>query len=163
MSTVVRGVALAALSLSLACQDSSRFLLYPRGATPITEAATLAQLHYSGFIQAARQVIANQQDWEAAWAQLYATHTPKPALPAVDFGSERVILAALGNRNTGGYSIHIDAIETTEDGSTVFITTVEPGSSCGTTQALTQPVHAVRVPTPPGPVRFEQRAATRNC
>jgi hypothetical protein len=127
-------------------------------------AATLERRSYSGFTEPAQLVIGDVTAWTSAWDRLHATHTPQPGLPPVDFETQRVVLVALGTRANGGYSIEIDSIVTFQEGSAVFVTATQPGSNCFTTQALTQPVHAVLVaPIPPQPVTFQHRTVTQNC
>ncbi len=97
-------------------------------------------------------------------SQLTARSQPQPPLPAVDFDTERLLLAALGQRNTGGYDIRIDSLVRFEHGSVAYVTTRAPGQSCGTTQALTHPVEIVRVsPAPLEPIAFDQQAVVVGC
>ena len=75
-----------------------------------------------------------------------------------------VILVALGERPTGGYSIFIDRVTELQDGSIeVLVRSVAPGPTCGVTAALTQPVDIARVPRRDGSVSFRELAETHNC
>src|SRR2546430_16356309 len=94
-------------SLSLGCQDNSS----PADSTAFGSrtavwqpdpSAAIAHEYYSGLVDAADLVISDSQTWAVIWARLNAGRQPDPPLPAVDFGTERVILVALGQRNSGG-------------------------------------------------------------
>jgi hypothetical protein len=74
-----------------------------------------------------------------------------------------VVVAALGQRNSGGYTIRVDSALTTIDGLTVWITTTDPGSHCLTTAALTQPVDIASLPRIDGAVRFVDVHSVVDC
>jgi hypothetical protein len=126
-------------------------------------AATVAHEYYSGLTDAARLVITDAAGWASAWGQLYAPYQPQPALPEVDFAAQSVLVAALGERSTGGYDIRIDSVLRFEGGTIVYVTTAAPGQNCVTTQALSQPAHLVRLARPVQPVVFQTRASVREC
>lgn len=124
----------------------------------------VAHEYSSGIGDPARLIIADSATWAAIWAQVFAGLQPRPGLPAVDFRTQRVLLAALGQRNTGGYDIRIDSVVGFTLGTVAYVTTTAPGGNCATTQALTQPVDLVRLAPPPvAPVAFAQRAVVRDC
>ncbi len=123
--------------------------------------ATLAHEYYSGDVGAQRTVVANAFTWAAVWAQVYGDNSSPPA---VDFGTDRVLVAALGQHATGGFDIRIDSIAQFEHGTVAYVTTVAPGSSCFTTAALTQPVHILRVPADLAQdVMFEDQVVVHEC
>ncbi len=154
-------------AVSLGCLDASS---PPFGApafgtrVAVDSPVPVAHEYYSGLGDPARLVIADSATWAAIWAQVYAALQPRPSLPAVDFRTEQVLLAALGQRNTGAYDIRIDSVVRFTLGSVAYVTTTAPGRNCVTTQALTQPVELVRLAPPPvAPVAFAQRAVVRDC
>ena len=157
---------LIAIALSIGCQGVSN---PPAGGTPfgarvlVDSAAALAHEYYSGLRDSTRLVIADPATWATTWMHLYTGRRPQPPLPAIDFGTERVLLAALGERPTGGFDIRIDSIVRFEFGTVAYLSRFAPGQSCFTTQALTQPVDLVRFSTPLTPLAFEQRAVVRDC
>lgn len=167
MSSLVRIAPLASLALALGCQNASQppLNLGLRQAVWIPDAAaTLAYEYYSGFGQPVRLAVADTSTWENVWAQLYRGRQPQPPLPAVDFKVERVVVASLGGRSSGGYAIGIDSVVTYELGTVVYLTGTAPGSGCGVTLAITQPVHAVRVSPPPAePIVFQQQSVVHDC
>lgn len=126
-------------------------------------AATLIHEYWSGFRTASRFLVTDDVSWHVAWQRAYSTITPVPPLPAVDFLREVVLVAALGERSTGGFDVRIDSVVTHAGGIAVYTTAVAPGSSCATTTSLTQPVHAVRWPRPQGPVVFDERRIVSEC
>jgi len=160
-------LSLLSIALSVGCQGVSNpsVRAIPFGARVLVDStAAVAHEYYSGLGDATHLVIADQATWAAIWAQLYTGLQPKPPLPAIDFRTERVLLAALGARPTGGYDIHIDSIVRFESGSVAYVRSTVPGQACFTTQAFTSPVDLVRFSPPPlTPVAFEERAVVRDC
>ena len=120
-------------------------------------------IHYSGVEAPAREVVRTDAQWRAAWAQIHRHQQPAPAVPPVDFGREVVIVAAMGSRNTGGYTIGVDSAAATAEAIHVFVTERSPGRTCVTTQALTAPLHAVAIPADGRAVRFHENAVVREC
>ena len=115
-----------------------------------------------------RLVIRDAATWQAQWNAIWAGLTPTPALPPVDFTREMVVVAAMGTRATGGYTIRIDSAAaaagvTPGGGAVVWVTSASPGPHCFTTQALTHPVDAVRLPLVGGPVTFREQSQTVDC
>ncbi len=117
----------------------------------------------SGLLEAQRSVVTSAADWTSLWATVTAHLSPPPPRPSVDLSQESIIVAALGERSTGGFMIHIDSIRAAADGRDVFVTTSRPGRACATTQALTQPVHVVSGPVSTGPTRFVETETTTVC
>jgi hypothetical protein len=74
-----------------------------------------------------------------------------------------IVVAALGQRPTGGYSILVDSAQLTVESLTVTVRRVSPGNGCFLTQALTQPVDVSRLPRTDNAVEFVDRAETRAC
>jgi hypothetical protein len=166
MTTIVRVAMLAGISALLACQNSSQPGQNPGARESVwvpDPAATLASEYYSGFDEATQRVVGSGPEWMTAWAQLYSRLQPKPDVPVVNFLTQRVIIVGLGTKNSGGYSVRLDSLVTFENGTKVFTTALVPGDRCGVTAALTQPVFAVRVPTPVEPVTFEQQTVPQHC
>jgi hypothetical protein len=132
----------------------------PEGA----EAVTLApeRTYYSGYREASRLVIRDEATWSSAWETYQGRVTPRPAAPAVDFTREMVLLAAMGERSSGGYSIQIDEAAASEGALYVAVTESSPGAGCVTSQSLSQPVVYARVPQH-ADVRFIERLTTSEC
>lgn len=130
---------------------------------PEQEGEVVLNLGYSGFAVSERVVVRSDRHWKAIWEKAFEIQTPVPPRPAIDFATEMVVVAALGSRPTGGYGIVITDLETRGTKLEVLVTASSPGSSCFTTQALTQPVVMVRVRAVPGPVAFRERSLVYQC
>ena len=165
-STFVAGL-LALVTACAAGNANAPSLTIPEGAVEVAwsdaGAAEVAHQYNSGFTQPARTLIDNQSKWAAAWATLNANSGPKPAVPAIDFNRYTVIVAALGRRNTGGYDIRVSRLATSGGYLYVEVTSTSPGNKCGTTQALTEPVHIIRVAKPHAPLVYIERASVTEC
>jgi hypothetical protein len=118
---------------------------------------------YSGLKAAERLVIRDEATWRATWAAIGRNSTPVPPPPAIDFEREMLVVAALGERSTGGYNIIVESASATGEALTVRIHSTAPGSSCLTTQAQTQPVDIARLPRMQGPVTFVDEASVSDC
>ena len=93
------------------------------------------------FAEEHREVITDAETFETRWSALHSHRTEVPEPPSVDFDERVVVLAALGQRSTGGYRITLDrAVHDTEEG-TVELTMreVRPGQGCMVQQVLTFP------------------------
>jgi hypothetical protein len=102
-------------------------------------------------------------EWRALWKE----HSFSLPLPKVDFTKEMVVGVFLGMRPTGGHSVTITAIELVSvarsapgaaknDELVVTYRVEAPAPNTMVTQALTSPVHLVRLPQHKGTVRFER-------
>jgi hypothetical protein len=74
-----------------------------------------------------------------------------------------LLVAAMGTRSTGGYTIEIEAVDRDSSAITASVRSRSPGKSCGTTAALTAPVDIVRIPRSDHPVRFVEEHIVTNC
>jgi hypothetical protein len=93
-------------------------------------------------------VIHNREAWVEMWKRIYNANPPDQAmalLPEVDFSREMLIVAALGERPTGGYGIIIDSACEQEKELEVVVRSISR-LRCGVTQSLTQPLDIVRLP-----------------
>ena len=114
----------------------------------------------SPYQQAERTVIRDQAALDRLWASLGASEP----MPKVDFANDVVIVAALGQRPTGGYGISVRRAEVDEGRLRVEVLTTNPGRHCTTTAALTQPVEVVAVTAAKvEPVEFVEKAETGDC
>jgi hypothetical protein len=152
------------LLLSLGCSAS---LGGPEDATPLPVTRfkndQASYVYVSQMRQPQRLVIRDNAAWTAAWSSLWTTTGSIPAPPQVDFTREMVVLAALGERSSGGFGITIDSAKSTASGVTVFVTPTSPGPRCMTTAALTQPVDIARLPRVDTAVRFQDVAKVQDC
>jgi hypothetical protein len=157
MKVLVCALLLAACS-SPTRPDESQSLTVTR-----LQSGELSFSYYSGITESRRLVVRDQAAWQQVWNDIYKFTFPAPALPAVDFTREMVIVAALGQRPTGGFSIFIDGATETANGVTINVRSVSPGAGCAVTLALTNPVDIARVSRRDGTVAFAETSATQNC
>ena len=119
--------------------------------------------YYSGMKQPARLVVRDAPTWRRVWAEISQGTSPTPDVPTVDFTREMIVVAALGERSTGGFSVLVESAVMGEHGLTVQLQTIAPGRSCVTTQAFTQPVDIARFPLVVGAVSFVDDPVTHEC
>ncbi|OQY28732.1 MAG: hypothetical protein B6244_06115 [Candidatus Cloacimonetes bacterium 4572_55] len=108
---------------------------------------------YSGVTEARREAVKSQREWEAVWNEIHRIRMPKPELPEVDFEQDMLLVAFLGQRNTGGHNIRIVRALDTKESRYALIKETKPQGGM-VTMALTQPYHIVIVPRTDKPVRF---------
>ena len=146
--------------LVVACDDGS-----PSAPEDVTLSfETVAQASYSGFTASQRRAVHGESDWSQVWQTLYAGQTPAPVQPAVDFDRETVLLAAAGIRNNGCYAIEITRASLKGNGILELeVTETVPGPACSCTEALTQPVHLVRVARVSIRETFVELRSQRRC
>ena len=166
----LRPILCAAALLGVGCRPpagpASSFSQDPH-AVPIalirfrTDSIAFAQ--YSGIGQAQNFVIKDAGAWSALWQRIYATQTPVPPLPDVDFNTQMVVAAALGSKPTGGYDVLLTEAARDTGGIVIAVRAASPGAHCFVTLALTQPVDIARLVKTGGDVRFEQTRHTVDC
>ena len=117
----------------------------------------------SGIRDPRRMVIGTASEWEAFWNEFAAALEPRPDPPAIDFGERMVIVAAMGERTTGGYTIAIDEVTEGEDGVTARVVETSPIASCFLAQVITAPVTAVSVTRREGSVVFVEATESPEC
>jgi hypothetical protein len=118
---------------------------------------------WSGFQAPTRIVIADAQAWADAWSTIHAHFTVPPALPAVDFSTSVLVLAATGPRSTTGHSVVIQEVRIAGGSLDVAVLERSPGASCVTGQAVTSPVHVVEVPRRATTASFTVNTVTYAC
>ena len=125
--------------------------------------ATLAKESVSGITAHERLVIRDVTEWPAMWARIHGAQNPPPPIVQPDFATEMAVVAAMGEKASGGFDIVIDSVTRHERGSIVYVTEHSPGSGCMTTGALSQPVHAVRAPKTDGTIWWREGNVVDNC
>ena len=118
---------------------------------------------YSGIDDSLRTVVRDAEGWKRTWRAIHRRVSPVPPVPAIDFGREMVVVAALGARPTGGFSIRVDSVIDAGDALEVVIRKDIPGAGCFLSAALTQPLDLALLPARPLPVRFRDRTVAERC
>jgi Tfp pilus assembly protein PilV len=106
------------------------------------------------FDAAAQQVVRDQAAWQALWTRLHVNASPAPALPAVDFTRDMVVVAAMGMKSHGGYKIAITAAAEDAGKVTVEVTETSPGARCMNAMMMMSPVVVAKLPRRAGDVTF---------
>jgi hypothetical protein len=119
--------------------------------------------YFSGMEEAARLVLRSDEEWAATWSAIWQRHTPTPDHPQIDFSDKVLIVAALGLRYSGGYSIYVERAYQRDGRVEVLIRSVSPAPTCGTTAALTQPVDIALMPRTEQPIVFIEHAEVLDC
>ncbi len=117
----------------------------------------------SGFTEETMLVIDNNDDYQKAFAVIYANLDQMPIIPDVDFNEYTVILAAFGTKNTGGFSISVDNILKYRRYYKVNIIETSPGSNCITNQMVTSPFQVIKVKKLLREIKFNIKKITADC
>ena len=117
----------------------------------------------SGVGQAQNFVIKDAAAWNDLWQRIYATQTPVPPLPDVDFNTQLVVASAIGGKPTGGYDVLLTGAAQDASGLVIAVRATSPGAHCIVTQAFTQPIDIARLAKTGGDVRFEQTEQVVDC
>jgi hypothetical protein len=172
VTAVIIAVITLAVAVSMAGCDGSatapRAAVLPPNAAPLSmnrvfEGRLLSFQFHSGYREPQRLVIRSAAQWSQVWERITESYLPRPPAPTVNFDHEMVILVAMGQRPSGGYSIAVEGVYDAAGRLYAEVRERSPGASCGVTTALTQPVDAVRVPRRDGAVIFVDRAETFDC
>jgi len=140
---------------SAASADGLLTLRHFGGAAPFT--------YYSGIDDSTRLVVRDAASWRARWDAINRAMKPPPPLPQVDFAREMVVVAALGRRASGGWSIVIDSAAWRGRVVDVFVRQLAPGRGCFTSAAISAPVDVALLPRRDAPVRFTERLVREDC
>lgn len=118
---------------------------------------------YSGLREPKELVVDDEEAWADVWARIHEDVSPKPELPEVDFDEKVVLVTALGEQPTGGYSIFFAGAVRRENEIVVDVSTMSPGAGCGVTDALTQPIDIALLARTNARIEFRRHAEVRVC
>ena len=93
-----------------------------------------------------QEVIKSADAWEKLWKQHATAAGESEKVPAVDFSKEMVVVATMGTKRTGGYTIEIVGVEAKDKTLRISVKKTSPPPDAMTIQALTAPFHFVAVP-----------------
>jgi PrcB C-terminal len=131
----------------------------PYGNASSPEIRRIGKWSHTGIGEARRLVIRDANAWAAFWSELGAGDRPD-----VDFTQNVVIVAAAGQRRSGGHEIAVDRVNQADGQLTIEVLETTPGPNCLTTGAVTQPVDVVVVPVAaPRGWSFLERKEIRGC
>jgi hypothetical protein len=118
---------------------------------------------YAGIGDPMRAVIRDSTAWRQLWERLNRPFVPSPALPAIDFEREMIVVAALGSRPNAGYDVVIEGAERDSAGIRISVRVAAPASGCPVATVMTQPVDLARLPLSDQPIRFHERDVVVAC
>lgn len=107
-----------------------------------------------GIREETRAVIRDAKAWEETWARASLHLGPPPKPPAVDFAKEMPVIAALGEKPTGGWSVEIVGARKVGGRLRILYAVREPGPGEVAAQVVTRPWHAVVLPASDLPVEW---------
>jgi hypothetical protein len=108
-----------------------------------------------------RRIVRTGAEWKAAWKQVATDRASES--PKVDFQREMLVVAGMGERNTGGYGIEVVSWEARGGELIVTVRETSPGPGCMLPQIITTPVLIVAIPKSDLPVKFIEKRETRDC
>ncbi len=85
---------------------------------------------YAGIGDPMRAVIRDSTAWRQLWDRINRPFVPPPSLPAIDFGREMIVVAALGSRPNGGYDVVIESAEQDSVGLQISVRVATPAAGC---------------------------------
>ncbi|MBS0378515.1 MAG: protease complex subunit PrcB family protein [Proteobacteria bacterium] len=130
----------------------------PGGRIPLTE--YLATSFPSSTVPMLRAV-RSRDDWVQIWA--LAGSTPAPSLADVDLTKSTLLVAALGERPNGGYSVVFDGAWDLGNTIEVHVVELRSGRGCTATTTITHPAAMALIQRSDRPVRFHFATAVLNC
>jgi hypothetical protein len=153
-------LALVGAAILLACTGAVRTATEPAG-EPVAF-ATLVQAAVPGQSGGGvREVIRDPAAFQALWAQLTAGSALDKAPPAVDFGRQMVIAAALPTQSCVA-KVTIQGIAHDASGLRVDLLEQYPGASCRCVVS-SRPFHVVSLARTEGAVRFNATRGPDTC
>lgn len=108
----------------------------------------------SGFTEFGKYYIAKQTGMPIIWDSIYKNYMKKDPIPEIDFEKNEVYLVAMGEQNSGGYSIKVESVKETKKEVVINIVSIKPGKECMTTSVMTYPYQLFLIPKPNKSVRF---------
>lgn len=161
-----RSLLITAAVLALAgCVDEERPVAGPDAPIDLTRITPNAPsiAYYSGLAEPERLVIGDPSTFALVWNRAFGGGAGSPPPPDVDFQRERVIVAALGQKASGGYGIEVRSADLQGGAIVVEVVSTAPGENCAVTAALTQPVDVVKIPVRTADIRFVEQSAIQDC
>lgn len=118
----------------------------------------------SGIAVRRGEVITREARWVQVWDEIMSRQTPKPPLPAVNWDTQILVLAAGGETGDSCKDLEIEKVERRDGTLIISILDKSPGTNCNPCPPITiQPVHVVSVPRAATSAIYDWRAVTVNC
>lgn len=123
----------------------------------------LAEGMQSGIEEERREVIRDDDAFQALWARHSAGMDPAPPPPAIDFSREMLIAVFAGVQATAGYRWTLQSLSEANGSLAVHLRFDRPGPDCAVAQVLTQPYLLVKTDRSRLPVVFHVVPRTVSC
>jgi protease stability complex PrcB-like protein len=100
---------------------------------------------------------------EAAWQRYWSASRSAGAVPQVDFARNVVVVAALGQRPSGGYRVTMNIASASDAEIILDVVEEVPGPTCIATMAVTYPRDIIVVAAQNRTIQFRETTRTRSC
>ena len=109
---------------------------------------------WDGRLDKSRIVVRDRETWDSIWKRLLNPTPSYPPLPEIDFSREMLVIAAMGERPSGGYRILVNSAHNLGNRTEVEVQSMSP---CGLAPAImTSPIDIVRIPRSDLTVTFRE-------
>ena len=156
---------LSIVFLFAGCQNSSS-PTEPPTLPPDTRLQTVIEAQNTGIPQRRGEIVLTEDRWQEVWAEIHAgSGTPGMPAPTIDFSTEMVILAAMGDEPDSCWKIQITDARSEVVKISVSVAETRPPLSCACPAVVIQPVHVVRAPREelPGEFSFRRSVIGAGC
>lgn len=116
-----------------------------------------------GFTTKTNQVITDEDELKKAWKIAFKNYMKVGDAPEVDFNKNVVLLVAMGEKNSGGYSIKVEKVVSSNLSTIVSVVETVPGKNCNVTSALTYPYQFVQIEKPKTEITFTNIEDAIDC
>jgi len=118
----------------------------------------------SGLASESFRAVRSEKEWDDLSAQLVLQPSKGDVhAPGIDFEKFTVLVAALGSRPTGGFSVLVQGAFDNGRTIEVYVLEVRPGPDCTVITTVTHPIAIALIPRSDRPVRFQVDTADVNC
>jgi hypothetical protein len=156
----VAGIAVLGLQ---ACTNGSPTALRKTTESAVMPLTMLFESQQSGVQEMLRLVVRDQATWATVWAELEGSATNSAPTPRIDFSKEIVLVATLGTKPTGGYTISLGPSYQTDQEVTAYVQKEVPGRKCGAAEMVTHPFSVASLTRTSLPVRFVETEEVKEC
>lgn len=148
--------------LLAACSDGGTAILSE--APPLeADVSPLFSTQYSNIREPRRLIITDEETWARLWAEMLPSASGPATPPFVDFRTENVVVAAMGERRGAGFAIEIVDVERANTALRVDVTSTLPTASCSGSDVISTPLDAVRIPKSADIIQFSERSIVLTC
>lgn len=114
---------------------------------------------FSGLKDPVRVVVRDPAAF-ATWWKAACLEVP---VPDVDFATHTVLVVAMGEQSSGGYSIRVTEVGSEGYGLRALVLSTTPGRGCAVATVMTQPVDFVSVAAHGAAIRFLEERKLTDC